>query len=139
MTTFRHAVVGSLQQTGNHKGNQMTNKEINEKVARKLGWKFLFDPLGHTVVDRVPCFESPNGEIEQSLPDYCTDISAAWEIVEHLKTQSFVVTIEDCYKARVELVHFSVNEKVKAEADTAPMAICLAFLKVEGNRSETRN
>jgi hypothetical protein len=43
----------------------MTNQEINEAVARKLGRELS-----------VPYLKGPT-----YLPNYCSDISAAWEIL----------------------------------------------------------
>jgi hypothetical protein len=44
---------------------EMTNQEINEAVARKLGRELS-----------VPYLKGPT-----YLPNYCSDISAAWEIL----------------------------------------------------------
>ena len=61
--------------------------------------------------------------------DYSTNINVAWEIVDKIKQ-------EDQYYFKLENgdlkdyeCHFS---SYSAEADTAPMAICLAALKIIG-------
>lgn len=104
----------------------MRDQEINEAVARKLGWiqsKVFIDP--------VPMWEFPDKNVKGSifttnrLPDYCRDIKAAWEIITdhcdewHLDCRSGVsVRLQKNYVSGF------------AEADSAPMAICLAFLKL---------
>ena len=86
----------------------MTDTELNESVARKLGW--LRTPLNEFV------------------PDYCHSIAAAWEIVEKLRPNIVLydlgrkwVVSRSCYEGIGETL---------GEAATAPMAICLAFLKL---------
>lgn len=104
----------------------MTPQEINEAVARKLG----------CLICKPPCKwpHSPNddGIIWCEIKDYCGDIRAAWEIVQFLingkwmifnpgNTNTWVASITD----------LPYGSKSDAEAGTAPMAICLAFLKLE--------
>ena len=92
----------------------MTNQEINEAVARKLGW--LKDYEGFWV----------RGEkYMESLPDYCTSIAAAWEVVEKWDTVQFERTND-----RQWILVVDRNEIAAEYADTAPMAIALAFLKL---------
>lgn len=90
----------------------MTDQEINEAVARKLG-----DRIRH---DEHCC----------PIPDYCHSIAAAWEIVEHtlMKYAFEIHSTPTNY-----IAHFSGptwKQLMTAEADAAPMAICLAFLKL---------
>lgn len=110
----------------------MTNQEINEAVARKLGCKVISG--GKLIVRPDAIDEAPD-----YMPDYCHSIEAAWEVVEHLKNHS--VSIHKTDPTSVWLCSiFSWDgypraserkEEVEAEADTAPMAICLSFLKLE--------
>jgi hypothetical protein len=69
---------------------------------------------------------------KRDLPQFSTDISAAWDVIEHLKTTG--------YNARIE-VHSNVCECIiwsqsmtehgpfprTARANTAPLAICRAL------------
>lgn len=103
------------------KAKTMTDTEINEAVARKLRWErspehddcwargYLADLL-----------------VRVDLPDYCRSIAAAWEICEF---QSGCMTLTDVglsWKCEFHLTPLTVE----ARSDTAPMAICLAFLKL---------
>lgn len=87
----------------------MTDQEINHAVARKL-----------------------KGEDTRLIKDYCHSIEAAWEIVGYMAKQHFGVSVShdnlrDLWQCGIE----SIKEPGQYEtADTAPMAICLAFLKL---------
>lgn len=108
----------------------LTDQEINEAVARKLG--FLWEKGDPMAITR----------------DYCHSIQAAWEIVENLKNskKTFVVHIgglvnNPCGCGSFEKWIYVCNifdpgQFILAgahHADTAPMAICLAFLKLDAN------
>lgn len=112
----------------------MTDQEINEAVARKLGWVKTYGPVGIEVpgIERTMAtyFIRPTNtgkgigqEIIVDLPDYCHSIAAAFEI---LGNQHFMLR-HDNKKWRCWLNH----KKNDIAEDTAPMAICLAFLKLD--------
>lgn len=62
-------------------------------------------------------------------PYYSTDISAAWEVVKKLGTWPQVMEkAENYYKWTIGYI----GENYTGEADTAPLAICLAALKTKG-------
>lgn len=83
----------------------MTGAEINEAVASRLGWTYF-------------------------QPDYCHDIKEAWEAVEvvakEAERKGGGPLINICYDGQW---HVSIGVIV-VQADTAPMAICLAFLRL---------
>lgn len=95
----------------------MTDTEINEAVARKLNawgkeWKI------------------------SQCQDYCHSIAAAWEVVEY-KTKlntGFVFGLgwrgDEGWWCKMEIGHIDPEVRVYETADTAPLAICLAFLKI---------
>ena len=72
-------------------------------------------------------YEDINENELRKMPDYSTDISAAWEVVKKLKEISaFVeVTLYDCGHNSCKLNPF---KNIYVEADTAPLAICRAAL-----------
>jgi hypothetical protein len=98
----------------------MNDQEINEAVARKLGK----DPDGFT----------------KDYSNYCHDIAAAWSIVERLKEHSISLYLADPSAAWFCAIfpwdgvggdeHSKRKGEVEAEAETAPKAICKAFLKL---------
>lgn len=103
----------------------MTPEEINEAVARKLGWSPPGPPPDS------PTWKKPDGSYD-FVPDYSTDIKAAWEIVESMKTRNRSIEIwspmgDPHWVCRI----YEGGEIIGGVgADTAPMAICLAFLKL---------
>ena len=115
----------------------MTPAQVNEAVGKKLGLDIRKCPI-HLMT--ACCGRN-------DIPDYCGSIAAAWEIVEkcpmalvpfsnghwyattmdmpemegecfEIWTQSNCATKDECSCGRCAI------------ADTAPMAICLAFLKL---------
>ena len=103
----------------------MTSQEINEAVAKKWGWKAWQegpDPKNDVWVD-------PQGnESHNGCPDYSADIRAAWEICEKIRNE-YLLTLgwhDGEWECDIEMSH----GVFKTRADAAPMAICLAFLKL---------
>ncbi len=65
------------------------------------------------------------------------DISAAWQVVSHMKSQSnglfgFMVDLRLSEEWDAEFDMYDEQESYKATGDTAPHAICLAALKAVG-------
>ena len=99
---------------------EMAASEMNEAVAKKLGW-----------LQRSDGWELPPMRGLFPLKDYCHSIEAAWEIVDYLKANkiSFDLNMsmfetDDIWEARMR------GPIIWAMAQTAPMAICQAFLKL---------
>lgn len=149
----------------------MNNDEINNLVAKKLGWTDIKDrsELGYGInwTGKNPNKKDPpmpdGYEAFDMLPDYCGSIQAAWEIIEYISKKldpngDIQETAYPDGKPRFmgygfHLEHHSenscekwictlpeivcappyeeMNDDIQAEADTAPLAICLAFLKLE--------
>lgn len=114
----------------------MTDQEINEAVARKLGWRFYpedgaiksywHSPYEEKAED--PEYPEDTYTISSRCPTvkpYCNDIRAAWEIVEHLAKTKFPMVI---YRDMDSGWGFKCDRE--AWASSAPMAICKAFLKL---------
>ena len=96
----------------------MLDDKINEAVAIKLG-----------AVLRVKDCGAPFCEHSVPLiPDYCADIAAAWEVVEKMPEGFCMWEAHRLW--RVKILDEMGTGKILSEADTAPMAICLAFLKL---------
>lgn len=66
-------------------------------------------------------------------PDYCHSIEAAWEIVEWCRTHKRQFHLDTTNVSWYCLIGHSQNGSLvfPGEALTAPMAICLAFLKLK--------
>lgn len=116
--------------------------QINEAVARKLGW---------TYNEKHKHWHQPTSESGGNcwdFPDFANNIEAAWEIVlahpednlcwkypgrSETAMSQFGITLLENGQWRAGWGNTSPYEEffdVYAEADTAPRAICLAFLKL---------
>ena len=94
---------------------------VNEAVAQKLGPN---RKKYYETGDDDSMLHHPSQISWEVIPDYCTDIKAAWEIVESFPPKP------QCYMTKFN-EHWIVDiGNARGEADTAPMAICLAFLKI---------
>lgn len=117
----------------------MTDQEINESVARKLGWTSPGPPPDS------PTWKMPDGGYD-FVPDYCHSIEAAWEVVEYLE-KTFNVRLLDLNRWERKPEHLQENwvfqirtepyAIIEAGGDTAPVAICLAFLKMDEAKTST--
>lgn len=110
----------------------VTDQEINLAVARGLGWEVRSPSRCEDNKPEHIHISDPSRGI-WCLPNYCHSIEAAWEIMEYLAPKYFGISIghgtnPDFWQCEI---HGKGWEKVYERADTAPMAICLAFLKLE--------
>lgn len=96
----------------------MTPEEINKMVAIKLGRE-----------ETSECFHNCGCN---SVPKYCIDIDDAWEIVLTVNAGKWMIFNPGNTNTWVaSITDLPDGSKSDAEADTAPMAIALAFLKLE--------
>lgn len=124
----------------------MNEQETNILVAEKLGWVLKHNNLhGCDMYQRGTDWRMPwmitwngdgpyCGDGANGLPRYVLDIQAAWEIIEKLKKDFYFVNIDWVAQKFWVCNLFMYQDKEKpsvgAQADTAPMAVCLAFLKL---------
>jgi len=119
----------------------MTPEQINEAVAKKLGWTDICNrhEIGYGIKwvgnnPRKKRNNIPDGyRAFDSLPDFCRSIEAAWELVDNWnECGDFYLRRETIQKKINWQASFWFNGENKAAewADTAPMAIALAFLKL---------
>lgn len=117
----------------------MNNLEIDRLIAEKImGWNI------REVSDGVKWIQAEGYELYFSDDIYrewmpSEDMSDAWLVVEKLRERK-IFTIYDAWDEKDEKIfcaNFQYNDTYhvvdySAYADTAPMAICLAALKVVG-------
>lgn len=107
--------------------SEVTPQEINEQVARRLGWAqrechYQAGPL------RI-CWFDGNGDNKGVYPpDFCGDIRAAFEILEGF-TGFLLCKTDKGFWVRLHNDHADCFDPATL-ADTAPMAICKAFLRL---------
>lgn len=119
----------------------MTPQEINEAVARELGWTNdgSVDPFTGI---RWPDWRNANGEAQNVMrpPNYCHDIKAASEIPTRYRVvdgNSFYlewIEAEGVWRAGWRYFDTTTGWNGPANGHNADpaMAICLAFLKLRG-------
>lgn len=105
---------------------KMHDQEINEAVARKLGWT--------EDIQKTQWYSPPinnRGYIIPEPPDFCHDIKAAWELVSVFYRFGLSYCVHPINEPFWECSwNDEKTETQSIMADTVPMAICLAFLKL---------
>lgn len=75
-------------------------------------------------------------EMGLDVPLYSTDIAAAWEVVEHLRSQGIAVTISTMGPRVNTSAHITYADGRRSErlhwGNSGPHAICLAALEAVG-------
>jgi hypothetical protein len=109
----------------------MTEDEINSAVARKLGW--YETDLGWEHRKDWKRHEDRQGVFlehvaHRDLPNYCRSIAAAWEVLECPEIIRWEIRLLSDKSIGCEMIR--QGSEVYRWADTAPMAICLSFLKL---------
>lgn len=125
------------------------HKEIRERVARMMGWRWDEDSIhtpegkryvrytsqgkGGPVIDLWPLI----------VPDYPNSLYAAFQVVEHmaetypLHSRYILITRQaagdDPVPDNLWYVEFPFPQEAYGAADTAPLAICLAALEAVGD------
>jgi hypothetical protein len=104
----------------------MNDKELNEAVARKLGWQAHHRERGMWAEPG-----SPKLAYGFPLPNYVSDIAAAWEIVASLQPRRYTFRLKwDIEDTTNEWKWFCRIAGREASADGAAEAICKAFLQI---------
>lgn len=111
----------------------MTDEEINDAVIMKMGWIRNTDK--EIYGGYLSGYKPLNGRFP---PNFCKSIDAAWECMEKMAGIDEPWGLFEPYVFRDKLgdscwvagVKSSCGWVVREIADTAPKAICLAFLKL---------
>lgn len=116
---------------------KLSESDINEAVARKLGVRIGEDCMDGSIDEYYTGWicdkcggtgEWGNTAHFVKPKNYSTDISAAWEVVQKLTDLGWDFRLDGAQKYSVSF--YLLGNNANAEADTAPMAIALAFLKL---------
>jgi len=109
-------------------------RELDALIAEKV----MGIPVTKEQGDYWPPPDPGKNFSTQPIPDYSTDISAAWEVVEHMRTKHwrdaftlFSPEIENAteWRAFFAKKFVSVDDSKFESGESAPHAICLAALK----------
>ena len=84
-----------------------------------------------------PAFWHPKFELATVVDPYSTDIKAAWEVVEKLGEDGWIVTLHRDFKWYCDLTWFTEDDtaSTSVEANTLPEAICKAALAAVGEEA----
>lgn len=114
----------------------MTQQQINEAVAKKLGYKKFHQEVEDG--DGYDYWSDGKHQNKNDL-DFSTSIEAAWEIWEKMSNKYFLTLETEAGKFGRNIVKIWENDGKSARwviediyEDTATLAICKAFLKLEG-------
>lgn len=113
----------------------MESRDIDRKIAKLMGWRYREYYLDGK--STMGWFQS-NGNFADldRVPSYTTDIAAAWMVVEKMsggRSDNFSIhRTGGRYGCRFRDIE-SADKPEFSEADTAPMAICLAALRALGD------
>lgn len=117
-------------------------RELDELISKEVFKNIKAQGCSNCLDNLHGCIGSPNyPKCYISLaPYYSTDISAAWEAVEHLKTKGIYGRVDVCKSNYAvcfqddNLYNFCLNAK------TAPLAICRSALLavVEASNDHTK-
>lgn len=127
--------------------NMPAGREMDTLVAKKVfGWDVHSEILGglevYYTVHHEPLKDCPEelravtGQIIiKRVPDFSTDIAAAWEVVEKLGNMGYTINIQWKGKGRVyeNTAEVSITSNIYTVGHgigTAPIAICKAALMV---------
>ena len=104
--------------------------EMDALVAEKvMGLKLREDCCGEYEYEIVPN-EPSSITCWARLPEYSTEIEAAWDIMDHLIDLHPAIMWENCeWECCLDDHNKGHGEQFWGYADTAPLAICRAALK----------
>ena len=108
------------------------SRELDALVAEKvMGWQdaraFFPWPESGVMLDNYAMMPPHGGAIRDiaHVPHYSTDIAAAWEVWETLRSRDYYIAFTDTGYGVFE----GDDWLLVTEADTAPLAICRAALE----------
>jgi len=106
----------------------MDLRKLDALVAEKVMGEKLFDST-IPAKDELGRFVD-RGIFPQTVPNYSTEIAAAWEVVEACKSLHIISRNND--EPNDWIIGAYDPDRVLAKTSTAPLAICLAALKSKG-------
>ena len=108
-------------------------REMDALIAEKTMGLIL--DSDNPFLANIVVFEANTGENTghtQNLPHYSTEMAAAWEVWEWLKTQYHEINFTWCKGVCYLTIFEHGNCILGADAETFPLAICRSALKALG-------
>ncbi|MHA7967713.1 BC1872 family protein [Paenibacillus sp. CAU 1782] len=108
----------------------LTEQQIRDMdPGRELDRLIATQIMGCEIDERIDIYFQ--GKKWSPIPEYSTDISAAWEVVEkcnEVKVKRYETMGGHCYFCKIEVESTEGWDEVIETGDTAPEAICKAAL-----------
>jgi hypothetical protein len=102
----------------------MDNQELNTEIAEKImGWKLSHDGLGRMAWYDGKRYMGPRDDFTPY-----SDMNDAWEVVEKLGLFVMPGLYDGKWASGLDAETYYYDKSSGSEADTAPIAICLAAL-----------
>lgn len=115
-------------------------RELDALVAeRVMGWTDIKFGEEKTAGLLEGFGQPPSNSGRIAFPNYSTDISAAWEILEEFCLTHLTHGVNGWCCIIGRQIDETTVHSTEAKAETAPHAICLAALKVLGLNLGTKN
>mgnify|MGYP001398960151 CR=1 FL=1 len=106
------------------------NRELDARIAEHvMGWTDVRLYCANSG-DPEALGTAPGKNWREVVPDYSTDISAAWLVVQKLGARGFMMhksVVGNYWRARFDIPVLAMEEPYVL-AETAPLAICRAAL-----------
>lgn len=112
---------------------------VKEEWGEKAFWVYEPSPKGTREAPGYKWYREGTLGLRDCLPRYSTNISAAWGVVEKMRTEMFSFYLMDCagqgsweanFDTKADQIYCHMHE-------SASLAICLAALKAKGIDYET--
>lgn len=106
-------------------------RELDALVAEKvMEWQDCM--LDNKPIDGLG--KTPEGRTAVIIPNYSTNIAAAWEVVEKMRNLGwfFDLNFQASYTAMFRTDYLITTRRFEEKEETAPHAICLGALKAVG-------
>lgn len=122
-------------------------RELDTLVAVKvMGWSKTTELWNRGLTESVLAGLHPESKLPEKVPFYSTDISAAWRVVDFLRSKKMLLDIQEGENNdgpffQVEINQFNVSKSRggywdtvvdSTDGDSIPHAICLAALRSVG-------
>jgi hypothetical protein len=115
----------------------MTDRVLDADVAEKvMGWTVELIVSGRDAFEE---WRDPQGwRYGATPPSYSSDIAAAWQVVEHMRTRGWRFEIHELWEGwRAIFVLRATYAEYQERAESAPLAICRAALAAIGSVAES--
>lgn len=105
------------------------HEKLRIAIAEKMGYRNVrYDWVNGS--DAIKDWMHEGG---RGIPEYTSDLNAAWQLVEWMSNKGFHIVMDTCDGcATASFLNIRVSGPFNGQSDTPALAICLAFAKANG-------